>query len=108
MKKKNDKVVFKPYQMDQMRLPMSLDDLIPEDHIVRGVNSAIERMNIEPLMKQYKGGGTSSYHPKMMLKVIVYAYTQKTYSSRRIAKALRENINFMWLSGCLLYTSRCV
>ena len=99
MKKKNDKVVFKPYQMDQMRLPMSLDDLIPEDHLVRVVNSAIERMNIEPLMKQYKGGGTSSYHPKMMLKVIVYAYTQKTYSSRRIAKALRENINFMWLSG---------
>ena len=99
MKKKSDKVTFKPYQMNQMCLPMSLDDLIPANHLVRVVNSAIERMNIAPLLKQYKGGGTSSYHPKMMLKVIVYAYTQKIYSSRRIAKALRENIHFMWLSG---------
>jgi transposase len=54
---------------------------------------------IDPLLRQYKGGGTSSYHPKMLLKVMIYAYTQKTYSSRRIAKALRENINYMWLSG---------
>jgi len=35
----------------------------------------------------------------MMLKVLVYAYTQKIYSSRKIAKALRENIHFMWISG---------
>jgi len=98
-KVKRGKVVFKPYSMDQLRLPMSLDDLIPENHLVRVVNSTIERMDTEPLLKQYKGGGTSSYHPKMMLKVIVYAYIEKIYSSRRIAKALRENINFMWLSG---------
>jgi transposase len=68
--------------MDQLRLPMSLDDLIPENHLVRVVNSTIERMDTEPLLKQYKGGGTSSYHPKMMLKVIVYAYIEKIYSSR--------------------------
>ena len=35
----------------------------------------------------------------MILKVLVYAYTQRTYLSRQIAKALRENVNFMWLSG---------
>jgi len=35
----------------------------------------------------------------MLLKVLVYAYTERVYSSRRIAKALRENIHFMWLSG---------
>jgi len=100
MKRTNHgKVVFKEYQMNQLRLPMSLEELIPESHLVRVVNSAIERMNIDPLVQRYKGGGTSSYHPKMMLKVLVYAYTQKVYSSRQIAKALRENINFMWLSG---------
>ncbi len=51
------------------------------------------------LEKQYKGGGTSAYDPGMLLKVIVYAYTQRVFSSRRIAKELRENINYMWLSG---------
>ena len=54
---------------------------------------------MEALLGKYKGGGTSSYHPRMMLKVLVYAYTQRVYSSRQIAKALRENVNYMWLSG---------
>lgn len=48
---------------------------------------------------QYKGGGTSSYHPMMMLKVLIYAYCERIFSSRKIAKALRENVNFMWISG---------
>ncbi len=86
--------------MDQPSLmPPSLEELIPAGHLVRVVNNAIEKLDIGPLLKQYKGGGTSSYHPRMMLKVLVYAYTQKIYSSRQIAKGLRENVNFMWISG---------
>lgn len=82
-----------------MLLPPNIEELIPAGHIVRVVDEIIERIDLMPLMQQYKGGGTSAYHPKMMLKVIIYAYTQRTFSSRQIAKALRENINFLWLSG---------
>ena len=85
--------------MGQLQLPTNLEDLIPENHIVRVVNAAIEKMDLSILTKAYKGGGTSSFHPKMMLKVLIYAYTQRIYSSRRIAKALRENVNFMWISA---------
>jgi transposase len=100
MKVKAKSITFKPYTQDQLQfLPPSLDELIPSNHLVRLVNHAIDRMNIDDLIESYKGGGTSSYHPKMLLKVIIYAYTQRIYSSRRIAKALRENIHFMWLSG---------
>jgi transposase len=100
MKKGHQKITFKRYEMGQpMLLPPSLEELVPEEHLVRVVNRAVEAIEIEPLLKQYKGGGTSSYHPKMMLKVLVYAYTEKIYTSRRIAKALRENVNFMWISG---------
>jgi len=96
----NGKITFKRYTMEQPSLlPPSWEELIPEDHLVRVVNRVIEKIDIQPLLKNYKGGGTSSYHPRMMLKVIVYAYTEKIYSSRKIAKALRENVNFMWLSG---------
>ena len=80
-------------------IPPSWDELIPAEHMVRVVNRAIEQINLEPLLRKYKGGGTSSYHPGMMLKVLVYAYTQRIYSSRQIAKAVRENVNFLWLSG---------
>jgi transposase len=100
MKKGHDRVTFKAYNMNQPALlPASLDELVPKEHLVRVVNQTIEELSIEPLLKRYKGGGTSSFHPKMMLKVMVYAYTQKTYTSRKIAKALRENIQFMWISG---------
>jgi transposase/ribosomal protein S20 len=100
MRRKETHPVFKPYVQNQLSLmPARLDELIPEDHLVRVINRAIDQLDLEPLLKQYKGGGTSSFHPGMMLKVIVYAYSEKVYSSRRIAKALRENVNFMWISG---------
>ncbi len=86
--------------MDQVALlPPSYEEMIPEDHLVRVVNKAVEEIDVSALLAQYKGGGTSSYHPKMLLKVLVYAYAERIYSSRRIAKALRENIHYMWISG---------
>jgi transposase len=63
------------------------------------VDEAVDALDLEILLAQYAGGGTSSYHPKMMLKVLVYAYCKKIYTSRKIAEALEENIHFMWLSG---------
>lgn len=100
MKRKPAKPTFKPYTQAQPSLiPPSWDELIPAGHQVRVVNRAVEQIDLELLLRKYKGGGTSSYHPGMMLKVLVYAYTQRIYSSRQIAKALRENVNFMWLSG---------
>jgi transposase len=100
MKKKSIPPVFKEYTQGQViLLPTDLGAQIPPKHLVRVVNTAIEKMDLSKLLAQYKGGGTSSYHPKMLLKVLVYAYTQQVYSSRKIAKALRENIYFMWLSG---------
>jgi transposase len=100
MKRKAAAPVFKPYVMNQVALmPPSYDEKIPADHLVRVVNDAVEKIDLSALLAQYPGGGRSSYHPKMLLKVFVYAYAEKTYSSRRIAKALRENIHFMWISG---------
>jgi len=99
-KHSHNKVVFKPYMMGQPSLlPADLEELIPKDHVVRTINEVIEEIDLSNLYAQYKGGGTSSYHPKMMLKVLVYGYVEQLYSSRKIAKAMRENVYFMWLSG---------
>lgn len=92
--------VFRECIQNQMSLmPQNLSDMIPPKHIVRIINEAIDGIELTPLLARYKGGGASSYHPRMMLKVLVYAYSQRIYSSRRIAKALREDITFMWLSA---------
>jgi transposase len=74
MTKRKSDPVFKPYEMSHMRLmPQSYDEKIPAGHLVRLVNEAIEALDLAVLEEQYAGGGTSSYHPKMMLKVLVYA-----------------------------------
>ena len=80
-------------------LPFTYDHLIPANHIVRTVNELIEGMDTSKIDETYSYLGAHSYDPKMMTKIIVYAYTQKIYSSRQIAKAVRENINFIWLAG---------
>jgi len=56
-------------------------------------------VDITALMQQYKPGGASSYHPRMLLKALVYAYINNIYSSRKIEQALQESIYFMWLTG---------
>ena len=96
-------LTFKDYTMDQLQLPLSFEDFIPEDHLVRVVNTIVDSLDLSPLYDRYKQGGCPAYHPRMMLKVMIYSYSQKTYSSRMIAKALRENINFM---GSLEETNR--
>ena len=91
---------FKPYYQDQlMAIPPTLDELVSKWHPVRIVNDVINRINIESLFQAYKIKGNSSYHPQMLLKVLVYGYVSNIYSSRKLEVACRENVNFMWLSG---------
>ncbi|MDQ8739146.1 transposase [Paenibacillus sp. LHD-38] len=87
------------YTMDQLTLPMDLPEDIPENHLVRVVKDAVNRLSDRIFADAYPGGGRDSYHPKMLTKVIIYTYTQRIYSSRQIAKAVRENIMFMWIAG---------
>lgn len=100
MKSTHKKPVFKTYNPhQQFLLPPSLDELISQRHPVRLVGSVIDEIDLDILSKQYKGGGTSSYHPRMLLKVLVYGYLSNIYSSRKLEAACKENIHFMFLSG---------
>jgi transposase len=96
----HSRVVFKTYNQHQLMLiPPSLDELIKPNHPVRSINTIIDRLNLDPLLNQYEGAGASSYHPRMLLKVLVYGYLCNIYSSRKLEDAVRENIPFMWLAG---------
>ena len=80
-------------------LPPSLDELVPENHMVRVVDAVIDRLDISDILSTYRGGGNSAFNPKMMLKVLVFAYLSNVYSSRRIEDLLRRDVCFMWLAG---------
>jgi transposase len=94
------KPVFKAYKQNQTYLfPPNLDDLIDVNHPVRVVSEVIDNIDIDIVISKYKGGGSSSYHPRMLLKVLVYSYLNNIYSSRKMESAVKENIYFMWLAG---------
>ncbi|MDR1756788.1 MAG: transposase [Culturomica sp.] len=94
------KIAFKSDNQGQFQLlPPSLDELIPATHPVRVLNSIIDRLDVSRVLESYKGGGNSCFHPRMMLKVLIYAYLNNIYSSRKIALHLQEHIHYMWLSG---------
>ena len=94
------KVVFKNQTGSSPELfPINIFDKIPDNHPVRLVDTVVNSLDISDIIKKYKGGGTSAYHPRMMIKVLFYSYLSNVYSCRKIAKALNENIHFMFISG---------
>jgi len=100
MAKIKTSVLFKNYNQQQsLLLPPTLDELIEIKHLVRVVNDVVDAMDITSLINQYEGGGTTAYHPRMLLKVLLYAYCMKIYTGRKIAKALKQDIHFMWLAA---------
>jgi transposase len=100
MGKITSKAPFKEYNQQQIQLlPPDLGELVPKNHLVRIVNQVVERLDISSIINQYEGGGASAYHPRMLVKVLLYAYAMKIYTGRKMAKAIREDINFMWLAA---------
>jgi transposase len=94
------KIRFKKITSEQSVLfPSNICDKIAANHPVRVVNQIVEQLNIDDILSTYKGGGTSSFHPRVMIKILFYSYVNNIYSCRKIAKQLEENIYYMWISG---------
>ena len=94
------KIVFKSYnQNDNLLFPPCLGDFIAENDPVRVLNAIVDNLDISRIEDSYEGGGASSYNPRMLVKVVFYAYLQNVYSGRKMEQLLRRDVNFMWLSG---------
>jgi transposase len=82
----------------QLVLPLNIEMLIPSDDSVRLLSQILEGLNYEKLYRAYSSTGRKpAVSPKVMLKVLTYAYMNNIYSSRKIETACRRDINFMWL-----------
>ena len=91
---------FKPYQQHQgTLLPQSIDELISEDHIVRGIDNIIESLELSSLYNSYSEEGQPAYHPKMLIKILIYGYSIGVSSSRKLAERINSDVTFMYLSG---------
>ena len=91
---------FKEYRQNQiMLMPPSLDDKIPQDHLARYISKVVDQLNLKEIEDGYSDLGCHAYHPRMLLKVILYGYSIGIRSSRRMQKESREDLVFMWLAG---------
>ena len=88
--------VFKEYNQGQDTLfPINLDSKISQDSPTRLVNQIVDNLDISKILSTYKGGGNSSYPPRMMFKIVViYAYLNNIYSCRKIEDAVRDRFTF--------------
>ena len=80
-------------------LPPSVADWLPKDHLARFVVDIVDQLDLSALTRQYRGTGSSAYHPTVMLGLLIYGYATGVYSSRRIEVATYESIAFRYLAA---------
>jgi len=93
---------FRPWDVEQRwLLPPSVDELVPEGHLAHFVRDTMrDELDLSEVMAAYdEERGYPPFHPVMMTALLLYAYCQGLYSSRRIAKACVERVDFMAVTG---------
>ena len=90
--------MFKDYNMNQLVLPLDLEVKLQNNDIAFHVHHLVESIPQEALEPFLRNTGCPAYHPRMMLKVILCAYTQSVFSGRKIEALLKDSIRMMWLA----------
>jgi transposase len=92
-------IAYHPEQ--QQLLPNALQDWLPQGHLAYFINDTVDSLNLSSFHARYAKGGPRNqpFHPAMMVKVMVYAYATGTFSSRKIARKLFEDIAFRVLAS---------
>jgi transposase len=91
---------FRPINRDTgFLLPPSVDEWLPQRHLARFVVEVIDGLDLSELAKAYRGSGSASYHPAVLLGLMVYGYATKTFSSRAIERATYDSVAFRFIAG---------
>ena len=93
---------FRPYSPDQeLLLPPSLNEWLAEGHLAYFISDVVEELDLSAFYARYEGDGRrkSPFDPRMILKVLIYAYATGTFSSRKIARKLEEGVAFRVLAA---------
>jgi len=80
-------------------LPPSVDEWLPERHLARFVVEVIERLDLSAMVKAYRGSGSASYHPSVLLGLLVYGYATGVFSSRKLERATYDSVAFRFIAA---------
>jgi len=91
---------FRPINRDTgFLLPPSVDEWLPQRHLARFVVEVVDRLDLSELEKAYRGSGSASYHPAMLLSLLIYGYATKVFSSRALERASYDSVAFRFIAG---------
>ena len=90
--------MFKNYTMNQVILPLDLERKLQNHDIAYAVHHLVESIPDEAFHEFFRETGRPSYHPRMMLKIILCGYTQSTFSGRKIEALVKDSVRMMWLA----------
>src|SRR5437016_7405101 len=80
-------------------LPPSIDEWLPEKHLARFVVEVIEGLELSAMVGSYRGSGSASYHPALLLGVLVYGYATGVFSSRKLERATYDSVAFRFITA---------
>jgi len=91
---------FRPINRDTgFLLPPSVDEWLPQRHLARFVVEVVDGLDLSELVKAYRGSGSASYHPAMLLSLLLYGYATKVFSSRALERATYDSVAFRFIAG---------
>ena len=95
---------IRAYEPDQsLLLPPSLDDWVPDGHLARFIGDTVDQLDLKLFFAKYEGRddgrGRIAFHPRMMLKVLIYGYCRGIFSSRKTAEAIDELVPLRYLAA---------
>src|SRR5271168_3046112 len=80
-------------------LPPSVDEWLPERHLARFVVEVIEGLDLRAFIGSYRGSGSASYHPEMLVGLLVYGYATGVFSSRKLERATYDSVAFRYIAA---------
>ena len=80
-------------------LPPSVDEWLPDKHLARYVVEVIDQLDMSAMVKAYRGSGSASYHPAMLLGLMIYGYATGVHSSRKIERATFDSLAFRYIAA---------
>ena len=80
-------------------MPPSVDDWLPQRHLARFVVEVVERLDLRALTGSYRGSGEASYHPQLLLGLIIYGYATGVFSSRKLERATYDSVAFRFIAA---------
>src|SRR3954447_12584509 len=91
---------FRPVDRDTgFLMPPSVDEWLPEKHLARFVVEVIANLDLRAMIGSYRGSGEASYHPAVLLGILVYGYATGVFSSRKLERATYDSVAFRFVAA---------